>query len=313
MTVSASPLLLSGSADTGEELRDDDASMVRRQQPWSTWLWVGTGLLALYLPTYIDLARDLPGASSQGHELLILGVSLWLAWSRRQALAALPEQSQPWGWLLALFGIMLYVLGRSQDILLFEVASQIPVFAGVLLVMSGTAAVKLLSFPLLYLIFMAPLPNGVVDAFTLPMKTGVSIAVEQVLYLADYPISRSGVILQMGQYQLLVADACAGLHTLFTLEALGVLYMHLVRHASLVRNILLAAWIVPISFCANVIRVLVLTLITYYFGDEAGQGFMHGFAGMVLFVSALMLIMGVDNILQWLVAKRPARSHESAR
>jgi exosortase/archaeosortase family protein len=80
--------------------------------------------------------------------------------------------------------------------------------------------------------------------------------------------------------------------------------MHLVRHASMVRNVLLATWIVPISFTANVIRVLVLTLITYYFGDEAGQGFMHGFAGMVLFVSALILIIGIDNALQWLVAFR---------
>ena len=54
----------------------------------------------------------------------------------------------------------------------------------------------------------------------------------------------------------------------------------------------------PISFTANVIRVIVLTLITYHFGDEAGQGFFHGFAGMVLFLSALMLIIGVDSMLQ---------------
>lgn len=274
------------------------------RDPRLTGFWVLAGLLVLYLPTYIDLARSMPGAASQGHELIILGLSLGLAWLRRAQIAALPAQSNPLGWLVLAAGIGLYVLGRSQDIMLFEVGSQIPVFAGVLLVLFGGAALRLLSFPLLYLIFMAPLPSALVDAFTLPMKMGVSIAVEQVLYLADYPISRTGVILQMGQYQLLVADACAGLHTLFTLEALGVLYMHLVRHDSLLRNVLLALWIVPISFCANIIRVLVLTLITYYFGDEAGQGFMHGFSGMVLFVSALMLIIGIDNILQWLVSKK---------
>ena len=60
----------------------------------------------------------------------------------------------------------------------------------------------------------------------------------------------------------------------------------------------LAILIVPISFTANVFRVMVLTLITYHFGDEAGQGFLHGFAGMVLFLSALLLIMGVDSLLQ---------------
>lgn len=48
-----------------------------------------------------------------------------------------------------------------------------------------------------------------------------------------------------------------------------------------------------------IIRVIVLTLITYHFGDEAGQGFLHGFAGMVLFISALILIIGVDSMLRF--------------
>lgn len=106
------------------------------------------------------------------------------------------------------------------------------------------------------------------------------------------------MILQIGQYQLLVADACAGLQTLFTLESMGLLYLNLVRHGSLFRNIALAILIIPISFFANVIRVITLTLITYYLGDEAGQGFLHGFAGMVLFVSALLLIIGTDSLLR---------------
>jgi len=61
----------------------------------------------------------------------------------------------------------------------------------------------------------------------------------------------------------------------------------------------LAVLIVPISFTANVIRVITLTLITYYFGDEAGQGFIHGFAGMVLFTTALLLIIATDSLLRF--------------
>lgn len=145
---------------------------------------------------------------------------------------------------------------------------------------------------------MIPLPGVFVQIITVPLKTGVSYAAEHILYWFGYPIARTGVILVIGQYQLLVADACAGLHSLFTLEALGLLYMNLVRHKSWFRNLLLAILIIPIAFFANVIRVIVLTLITYYFGDEAGQGFLHGFAGMVLFISALMLIIGVDSLLR---------------
>jgi exosortase/archaeosortase family protein len=79
------------------------------------------------------------------------------------------------------------------------------------------------------------------------------------------------------------------------------------RHPSAFRNIGLAIFIVPISFSANVIRVIVLTLITYYFGDAVGQGFLHGFAGMVLFTSALLMIVSVDSLLQWIARKRQSR------
>ena len=76
------------------------------------------------------------------------------------------------------------------------------------------------------------------------------------------------------------------------------------KNDSLIRNIALAILIVPISFTANVIRVLVLTLITYHYGDEAGQGFLHGFSGMVLFLTALLLIIGVDSLFQLAVKLR---------
>jgi exosortase len=135
----------------------------------------------------------------------------------------------------------------------------------------------------------------------MPMKMAVSYVAEQVLYWANYPIARDGVILQIGQYQLLVADACAGLHTLLTLEALGLFYLNVVSHSSVFRNVALAILIIPISFAANVTRVIFLSLITYYFGDAAGQGFLHWFAGMTLFLSALILILGVDKLLRLFV------------
>ena len=149
------------------------------------------------------------------------------------------------------------------------------------------------------MLFMIPLPGAFVDAVTLPMKMAVSYVAEHVLFWVGYPIARTGVILQIGQYKMLVADACAGLHTLFTLEALGLLYLSLIRRDSFFRNVTLAILIVPIAFTANVIRVMTLTLITYHYGDAAGQGFLHGFAGMVLFLTALLLIMGVDVLLQY--------------
>lgn len=263
------------------------------------WFPIFIGLIALYVPTWIDLSRTIWATEAQAHGPIILGVALWFFWKKRSDIHDMAAAPSKAGWPLFIVGLLLYAIGRSQDIHFFEVGSQIIVIASLLLIVRGWAALGAAWFPLFFLLFMIPLPGPFVDALTLPMKMAVSYVAENVLYWVGYPISRSGVILQIGQYKLLVADACAGLQTLFTLEALGLLYLNIVRHDSLFRNVALAILIIPISFTANTIRVMVLTLITYHFGDEAGQGFLHGFAGMVLFISALLLIMGVDSLLQY--------------
>ncbi len=276
----------------------DSLSEDRARPAIAEWVPVFLGLIALYVPTWVDLSTSIWATEAQAHGPIILGVALWFFWKQRVVIHEMEGKPAKAGWPLFILGLLLYVIGRSQDILLFEVGSQIVVIAGLLLILRGWGALRAAWFPLFFLLFMIPLPGAFVDALTLPMKMAVSYVAEHILYAVGYPISRTGVILQVGQYKLLVADACAGLQTLFTLEALGLLYLNIVRHDSFFRNAALAILIIPISFTANVFRVMVLTLITYHFGDEAGQGFLHGFAGMVLFITALLIIMGVDSLLQ---------------
>lgn len=270
-------------------------------------LWpVAAGLALLYLPSLYDLLRGVWSTDEQMHGPVVLTVALWLLWSRRAAMhaAAQGQSGSRLGWPLLGLALVLYLAGRGADILIFEIGSFILVLAALLLLLGGRAALRAQWFGLFFMLFMVPLPGAFVDSVTMPMKLAVSFVAEQLLFAMGYPISRTGIVLYVGQYHLLVADACAGLHTLFTLEALGLLYLNLVRHASAARNVLLALIIMPISFSANVIRVTVLCLITWHFGDAAGQGFLHKFAGMVLFLSALMLIMGVDGLLRLAVARR---------
>jgi exosortase B len=278
------------------------------------WLPIIGGLVVLYAPSLTDLFRGIWSTDQQAHGPIVLVIACWLIyrkWSEMLRVSEGQPTADVGGWVIFIFGLVLYIIGRSQDILIFEIGSAIWLLAAFILLMRGSAALKTQWFPLFFMLFMIPLPGGIVDALTMPMKMAVSYVAENILFWAGYPIARTGVILQIGQYKLLVADACAGLHTLFTLEALGLLYLNIIRHDALFRNVTLAILIVPISFTANVIRVMVLTLITYHFGDEAGQGFLHGFAGMVLFLSALLLIIGVDSLLQ-LGIKLRAHSAPSA-
>lgn len=274
--------------------------------PWSAGT-VAAGFLLLYLPTYWSLSRSVWLSDEQGHGPIILALGLWLLYrARGDLLAMAPRPARAAGWCLLVLSLLLYVLGRSQAVLMFEVGSQIGVLASLLLLFRGWRALRRVWFPLFFLLFMVPLPEALVAAVTAPLKSAVSAAASSLLYQLGYPVGRSGVILTVGPFQLLVADACAGLNSMFTLEALGMLYMSLMQYTSKARNVALALLLVPIAFLSNVVRVMVLVMVTYHFGDEAGQGFVHGFAGMVLFIVALMLMLVADRVLGALFDSRRA-------
>ncbi len=274
------------------------------------------GLCLLYGPSTVDLFLGTWSTDRNAHGPIVLAVGLWFLYFKARTVRAenIPVVPAPWlGWPVLLLGLACFVLGRSQAFLLFEVGSFIPVLFGIVLLFFGTRVARHLWFGFVFLLFMIPLPSTFVDVLTQPLKIAVSYAAENLLFLLDYPVARSGVILTIGQYQLLVADACSGLNSLFTLEALGLLYLNVMRHESAVRNGVLALLIVPISFTSNVTRVIVLSLITFHLGDAAGQGFLHGFSGMVLFVTALMLIIGVDSMLRWITSKFPGGAAANPR
>jgi exosortase B len=264
---------------------------------WSLALLL-LALAVMYLPTFATLARTVWATDEQGHGPLILAACAWLLWGMRRDLFALTARpALGAGFTLLVPGVLMYVIGRSQQVIEFEAASFIVVLIACFLLLLGWGGLKRAWFPLFFLVFMIPLPGAFVQFLTLPLKSVVSMVAEQVLYTVGYPVGRTGVTLTIGPYQLLVADACSGLNSLFTLESLGLLYMNIMNYKSKARNIILATCIVPISFIANVTRVIILVLITYYYGDEVGQGFAHGFAGIVLFMIALTLTYGVDRLL----------------
>jgi exosortase B len=262
-------------------------------------------LAAMYLPTFTHLAMTIWQSEDEAHGPIILIAAIFIAWQKRDWLTTeIQQRSNPIaGWLLLLFGGLMYVLGRSQGVVSLDVASQIPVLLGILLITRGISTIRALWFPLFLLVFMIPLPGMLVDVVTAPLKQEISELTETVLYWAGYPIARSGVTLSIGQYSLLVADACSGLHSMFTLTATGLLYLYMLHYRSWIRNGVLVASLLPIAFIANTVRVIVLVLVTYYFGDKVGQGFLHKFAGVLLFFFALVSVYALDSLLGWILPK----------
>lgn len=291
-------------------------SRVAAPAPWwpmgldpAVALALAAGLLALYVPMAWSWSQGTWEVETQGHELLVMGISGWLIYRRRGELAGLDSRpATAAGAIVFMLALACYLVGRVHGVFRLELMSLILLPAALMLSFKGWAGLRVIWFALFFLLFAVPLPFSAVLAITGPMKAAVSAVAVQLLQAVGYPIGRSGVIITIGQYQLLVNEACAGLQTMFVLEAMGLLYASLMNHQSVLRNSLLALLVVPIAFVANVVRVIVLTLITFHFGDAAGQGFLHGFAGMVLFLVALFMVIAVDGLLgRLLPASREAR------
>lgn len=266
------------------------------------WWVIAAGWASLAAPSLWGFLFGQWSGYSQGHELLLLAVVGWLMWRQWPQVKALPDQPvRTLPMLGLLLGLLGYFFGRTQEFIRIEMISLWWVGLSLLLVCKGRAALRQTWFVWLFALFVMPLPFSMVLALTAPLKEAVSALATLMLGAVGYPVGRTGVVITVGQYQLLVAEACAGLHSMFILEAMGLLYSHLVNHQSWWRNAWLAIFAVPVSFAANVVRVMILVLVTYHFGDAVGQGFVHNFAGLVLFVIALSLMAGIDALLGMLL------------
>jgi exosortase len=114
------------------------------------------------------------------------------------------------------------------------------------------------------------------------------------------------VSIQIAQYELLVQQACAGLGSIFSLLAIGLLYLHLTNHPSRLRELILLFAIIPIAVVANLFRVLGIVLLTYYAGNEVAQSFAHDLLGLITFAIAILGMFALDGLLGLFIRERTA-------
>jgi exosortase B len=256
------------------------------------------GLAVLAVPTLIAVATGSWTGEAGVHGPIVLATGIWLFVRRWQELLSIQRPGRT-GVMLAVLipSLLLYIFGRAFDFLVFQALAFLGVCIAVFYGRFGAEAVRRMWFPILYLGFVVPLPNWVITTLTAPMKEYVSYTATWILSHAGYPIVREGVTLYVAQYQLLVEDACAGLNSLISLTAISLFYIYILHNASWRYALFLMLWIVPVALLANLVRVMILVLITYHFGNAAAQGFLHSTAGLVMFATALLGIFLVDGLM----------------
>jgi exosortase B len=256
------------------------------------------GLLLTVVPTIIAMAQQSWSTEAGVHGPLVLATAVWLIWRNWAEIKAEARPGKMWiAMPLLVLMTAAYVFGRAFNFLLIEVAALLGGLMAIAYAFLGHRVMLKNWFPLFYLLFLIPLPGWLMDSITQPLKILVSDITTWLLSAAGYPITQVGVTIYIAQYQLLVEDACAGLNSLISLTAVGLFYIYLMHNASWRYSALLLMLLLPIAIAANVVRVIILVLLTYYAGNEVAQGYLHDFAGIVTFVSALLLIFGIDKLL----------------
>jgi exosortase len=132
---------------------------------------------------------------------------------------------------------------------------------------------------------------------TSPLKMLVAAASAWLLKLAGYIVSRNGATILINDYSIVVGDPCSGLRSLISLMAVGAMYAYLQNISSLKKTVLFVS-IIPISIIANIVRLIMLSLITLYMGEAAAEGFLHGFSGFLLFVIAMVCLVILDALME---------------
>lgn len=256
------------------------------------------GTLALLIPTLINIGRGSWTGEEGVHGPIVLATGIWLFARRWKELLSIRAPGNLALTLAVLVpSLLLYIFGRAFDFLALEALAMLGALVAIFYGWFGLEACKRMWFPILYLGFVVPLPGWVITTLTAPMKEYVSWAATAILGQVGYPIVREGVTLYVAQYQLLVEDACAGLNSLISLTAISLFYIYILHNASWRYALFLMLWIIPVALLANLVRVMILVLLTYHFGNAAAQGFLHSTAGLVMFATALVGIFMVDGLM----------------
>ena len=278
---------------------------------WIIWGLVG----ALYSPVIYQLYKQRWESIDYTHAYFILPISLYLTWrsirhSRESGNPVIPAPAFAGvnlsprkrgagiqSLLLILLGLFMFIFGWKLDYLFITTLSLIPLLYGIIIYLYGTKIAGALSFPILYLLLMVPPPLGVLDAITIPMRHGVSVAATGVLKLLHYPIHREGLMMYLGGHEIFMGAPCSGFRSLITMFSLGVVYVYVIKGA-LWKKLILVAAIIPLALLGNLIRVIILCLLTFHAGEKVAQGFFHYFSGGVIFVIMIVGLLILEFILE---------------
>ena len=262
---------------------------------WTTVGWVSALLVACYGPILFSLVRIWYDDPDMGHGFFVPVIAGYIAWKKRDEIADRIPNPNWWGLAIMVWGaLQLYVATLGAELFLARTSFVISII-GAVLMLGGTKYLKVFGFPLFLLFFMVPIPAIIYNQVTFPLQLIASSAAESGISLLQIPVLREGNVLELSSTKLNVVEACSGIRSLLTLTFLSLVYGYFFEKRTWVRVVLFFSTI-PIAIIANAGRVT-LTGVVSQFNPDLAEGFFHEAQGWVIFMVALVILVGLHQLI----------------
>jgi exosortase len=280
------------------------------KKPLFQIITLGILVLALYYSVLIELVHDWVIDENYSHGFLIPLVSAFFIWRKRDRLRTRQRKSNGIGLAILILGLLLFIVASIGAEFFTQRLSLLLVIGGLLLYLGGRKITGDLFFPLLYLVFMIPVPYVLYYSVSFPLEILASRLTTAAVSLLGIPIIREGNILHLQNTTLQVVDACSGLRSLLSLSALSAALAYATQR-TLVKGIILFLAAVPVAIGANILRLSLTAILASLYGEQVAQGFLHQFSGVAVFAFAVVSLSLIGAILRWLSFKKDTGSPSS--
>ena len=255
-----------------------------------------------YYPAFDGLVSKWSASDDYTHAFFTVPVVAYMIWLQRSLLVE--SCGRPLiGIVLIVLSVLLYLVSLQLQIpTITSVATVFTVISG-LIYFGGFRVLKEMAIPILLLFMVIPVPNQLLSMITASLQLKVSQASETIVQLFSVPLFREGNILQIPGKTFQVVDACSGIRSLISMTTLSLIigYFTLTRGRSILFLLLFS---IPVAVVINIVRVISLVLVYYYFKIDITSGTWHTVSGLLLFSLGLVMLFSFQRILEYWEGKK---------
>lgn len=270
--------------------------MTTSKRNWLAGALVAVGFVFLYYQVFGKLVADWYNDDNYSHGFLIIPIAAYLAWERRGKFWAAAARPSALGLGVVLGSVLVLIGGVLGSELFMTRISIIGTLVGTLIFLFGWARLRVVAFPIAFLLLMIPIPAIIFNQIAFPLQILASRFGESVMNAASVPVLREGNVLILANITLEVAQACSGIRSLVSLLTLAIVLGYFSDRRLWVR-MLIAIASVPVAVLTNGARVAGTGIAAHHFGAAAAEGFLHEFSGWLVFISAFALLLGVQQLI----------------